>query len=70
MSLIVSQLFNLQYESEYQCLNPDKAWLAKYSFATEGVALVTVAVVGICANFLSIAVLSHKAGNFVIAIIA
>ena len=39
---------------------PDNAWLAKYSFATEGVGLLTVAIVGICANFLSIAVLSHK----------
>ena len=38
----------------------EMSWLTKYSFATEGVGLATVAFIGVLANLLSITVLSHK----------
>ena len=42
------------------CDGSQQSILTKYSFATEGIGLFTVAVVGIVANLLSIAVLSEK----------
>ena len=42
------------------CEETQQSTLTKYSFATEGVGLFTVAVVGVLANILSIAVLAEK----------
>ena len=42
------------------CDETQQSILTKYSFATEGVGLFTVAVVGVLANILSIAVLAEK----------
>ena len=42
------------------CDETQESILTKYSFATEGVGLFTVAVVGVLANILSIAVLAEK----------
>ena len=43
-----------------RCYQTQQNTLTKYSFATEGVGLFTVAVVGVFANLLSIAVLSER----------
>ena len=46
--------------SSIECHETEASILKKYSFATEGIGLFTVAVVGIFANLLSIAVLRER----------
>ena len=51
---------NTHINTPIPCDESEQSILTKYSFATEGIGLFTVAVVGIIANLLSIAVLSER----------
>ena len=50
----------IHFTQTIACHETEESTLTKYSFATEGIGLFTVAVVGIFANILSIAVLCEK----------
>ena len=51
---------NIHFNRTIACHETEESILTKYSFATEGIGLFTVAVVGVFANILSIAVLCEK----------
>ena len=51
---------NTHINMSIPCDESQQSILTKYSFATEGIGLLTVAVVGIIANLLSIAVLCER----------